>query len=84
MKVGVLMVDRVIEIFAGVLGIEAEHLSDETSPVNTPAWDSLSNIMLVTEIEAIFEVELSTSDIESMRSIGQARATLQRLGVSGL
>jgi acyl carrier protein len=75
------MTDRLIEVFAGVLGLEVECLNDETSPANTAAWDSLSNIMLITEIEAAFAVELTTSDIESMGSIGRTRAVLQRLGV---
>lgn len=75
------MADRVIELFAGVLGTEPERLTEETSPANTSTWDSIANIMLITEIEAQFEIELCTSDIESMRSIGQVRAILQRLGV---
>lgn len=78
------MADRLIEVFSGVLGVDPEHLNEETSPANTPAWDSMSNIMLITEIEALFGVELSTSDIESMGSLGRARAVLQRLGVSEL
>jgi acyl carrier protein len=78
------MTNRLIEIFSEVLGVEPERLNDETSPTNTPTWDSMSNIMLITEIEALFGVELSTSDIEFMSSIGRARAVLQRLGVSEL
>jgi acyl carrier protein len=78
------MESRLIQVFADVLGLEPDQLSDDTSPGNTPAWDSLSNIMLVTEIEAIFEVELPTADIESMSSIGRVRATLERLGVADL
>ena len=78
------MANRLIEVFSSVLGIEPESLNDETSPANTPAWDSMSNIMLITEIEALFGVELSTSDIDSMSSFGRVRAVLQRLGVSEL
>jgi acyl carrier protein len=76
------MTDRLIELFANVLGVEPESLSEQTSPENTPNWDSLSNIMLLTEIEAVFSVELNTSDIESMSSIGRTRAVLERHGVS--
>jgi acyl carrier protein len=74
------MADRLIALFSEVLGTEPQELNDETSPANTPSWDSMSNIMLVTEIEAQFGVELSTSDIEAMSSIGRARAVLRRLG----
>jgi hypothetical protein len=38
----------------------------------------------VTDIEAVFTIELNTSDIESMGNIGQARAVLRRLGVAKL
>jgi acyl carrier protein len=78
------MADRLIEVFSAVLGVEPETLNEASSPANTPSWDSMSNIMLITEIEALFGVELSTSDIESMKNVGEARAVLQRLGVSGL
>jgi acyl carrier protein len=78
------MADRLIEVFSSVLGMEPHELSDQTSPVDTPAWDSVANILLVTEIEEVFAVELNTSDIESMGSIGQARAVLRRLGVAKL
>jgi len=76
------MVDQLIEVFANVLGVEPESLSEETSPANTPCWDSVANIMLVTEIEATFAVELNTAEIESMTSIGRARSVLRQLGAS--
>ena len=78
------MTDRLIEVFSGPRKWIPSSLNEETSPANTPAWDSMSNIMLITEIEAMFGIELSTSDIESMGSLGRARAVLQRLGVSEL
>jgi acyl carrier protein len=74
------MTDRLIEAFAGVLGVEPAVLNEQTSPANTAAWDSMANIMLITEIEAIFAVQLSTSDIESMGSLGKARTVLRKLG----
>jgi acyl carrier protein len=76
------MVDPLLEIFSDVLGTDITDLSDGTAPENLPAWDSIANILLITEIEAKFKIELSTSDIESMTNIGRVRAALQRLGVA--
>jgi acyl carrier protein len=76
------MTDPLIEVFSNILGVPIEELNDQTSPANTAAWDSMAGIMLVTEIEATFGVELTTTDIETMSSIGQARAVLQRLGAT--
>jgi acyl carrier protein len=74
------MTDQLIELFSNILGIPAADLSDQTSPSNTAAWDSMAGIMLVTEIEATFGIELTTTDIEKMSTIGQARTVLKRLG----
>jgi acyl carrier protein len=76
------MADALIGLFATVLGVGPEHLNDESSPSNTSSWDSVANIMLITELEEQFAIELSTSDIESMKSIGDVRAVLRRLGAT--
>jgi acyl carrier protein len=78
------MADPLVELFATILGIDAAELSETTAPANTAEWDSISNISLVTEIEAIFDVVLTTSDIESMGSIGKTRSVLKRHGVAGI
>jgi acyl carrier protein len=74
------MADALIGLFAAVLGTGPEQLNDESSPANTSSWDSVANIMLITELEEQFAIELSTSDIESMKSIGDVRVVLRRLG----
>ena len=74
--------DRLTEVFALVLKVPPERLSDETSPDDTPSWDSLAAMELVSQIEAIFGVELSTREIMKMRSLGLARAMLRGKGVT--
>jgi acyl carrier protein len=73
--------DRLVAVFALVLKVPAERLSDETSPDNTPSWDSLAAMELVSQIEESFGVQLSTREIMKMRSLGLARATLRSKGV---
>ena len=78
------MSDRLLELFSTGLSIPAEELNDETSPNNTPAWDSLAAMEMVTLIEDAFEVRLKTADIMKMRSIGLARTVLRAKGVEGI
>lgn len=78
------MTDRLFEIFSSVLQIPADQLSDETSPNNTSAWDSLAAMELVTHIEDALAVRLKTVDIMKMRSIGLARTVLRAKGVEDL
>ena len=73
--------DRLVPVFALVLKVPAERLSDETSPDNTPSWDSLAAMELVSQLEESFGVQLSTREIMKMRSLGLARAMLRSKGV---
>ena len=75
------MSDKLKQAFAAVLKVDSASLTDESSPENTPSWDSLSAVQLVTAIEETFNVELTTTDILRMRSLGMARDMLRRKGV---
>jgi len=78
------MSDRLLDAFAQGLRLPADQLSDETSPSNTPQWDSLAAMEMVTTLEDVFDVRLKTSEIMRMRSIGLARKVLRGKGVEGI
>jgi len=73
--------DILLNIFAEVLKIDISSLNDESSPDNTEKWDSLNAMKLVVAIEEAFNIELSTSEIMGMRSIGIVRKVLNKKGV---
>jgi acyl carrier protein len=74
--------DRLAQVFATVLKVPVERIGEETSPDNTPSWDSLAAMELVSQIEETFGVELSTRDIMRMRSLGLAREMLRTKGAA--
>jgi acyl carrier protein len=76
--------DPLIAVFADGLGLTADQLSDDTSPVNTPAWDSLASMTLVSLVEDRFRITLSTREIMKMQTIGLARNVLRGKGVDGI
>lgn len=78
------MSDRLTDVFAQGLNVDAAALSDDTAPQNTSQWDSLAAMELVTLIEDNFEVRLSTREIMKMNSIGAARTVLRAKGVAGI
>ena len=61
--------ERVLCIFSDILGIDHKRISDDTSPENTPEWDSLAAMNLVSAVEEEFQINLTTTDIMKMRSI---------------
>jgi acyl carrier protein len=76
------MSDRLTQVFADVLELPLEQLTDDSSPANTPEWDSLATVNLSMAIEFEFGVKLSTRESMSMTTIGLARSVLAAKGVS--
>jgi acyl carrier protein len=69
------------EVASEVLNIPASELSDESSPKNLKAWDSLKHVELVMTIEAAFGTKFAASEIMMINSLGSARTMLQEKGV---
>ena len=76
------MLNKTFIIFAEVLRLPVENINDNTSPENTPQWDSLQAMNLVLAIEDEFQIQLTTKEIVSMRSVGLVRKVLLTKGVA--
>jgi acyl carrier protein len=76
------MTSRVAKVFAEVLGVSAEQITDDTSPDNTSQWDSMAAMNLVVAIEDEFDVRLSTAEIVSMRNVAIVKKVLAAKGVA--
>lgn len=75
------MTDLVAQIFATTLNLDPAGLTDETSPENTPQWDSLATLKLAVAIQDAYAIELTASEIIAMRNIGLVRSLLREKGV---
>ena len=75
------MTARVARVFSEVLGVSAEQITDDTSPDNTPQWDSITAINLVVAMEDAFGVRFSTAEIVSMRNVAIVRKVLGAKGI---
>ena len=74
--------DTLKRIFASVLTVPEESLVDSTSPDNTPSWDSLNAIVLVTEIEKAFEVRFTFDEAMGVKNFGEVIALVRSKGVA--
>jgi acyl carrier protein len=75
---------RVSQVFAEVLGLTPDVITDDTSPDNTPQWDSMAAMNLVVAIEDEFDVRLSTAEIVSMRNVAIVKKVLTSKGAVDL
>jgi acyl carrier protein len=63
------MDERLIAIVAAALGVPTSTLTLETGPGDLPAWDSLAQINVVSEIEAEFGVSIPIEQVAEIRHI---------------
>lgn len=76
--------DPLSQVFADGLGLDPAEITEQTSPDNTPQWDSLAAMSLVSLIEDTFQVRLTTRDIMRMRTVALAREVLKAKGIRDL
>jgi len=74
--------DKLKKIFSRVLGVEESSITPETSPVNTPEWDSLRAIVLLTELEQSFGVVFDLDEAMAVKNVEGAAALLRKKGVA--
>jgi acyl carrier protein len=63
------LVDRLLAIIATELRVPTSTLALETGPGDLQAWDSLSHINIISEIEAEFGVSIPIEQVAEIRHI---------------
>lgn len=63
------MDERLIAVIAAALRVPTSTLTLETGPGDLPAWDSLAQINVVSEIEAEFRVSIPIEEMAEIRHI---------------
>ena len=70
------------QAFSDALGIPPEKFIDGLTYNTIPEWDSTAHMVLIAELENVFDVMLDTDDIIDMSSVAQAKLILQKYDVS--
>jgi acyl carrier protein len=69
--------DALLTLIAGTLGIDPVELSYASDMSNTRKWDSLRQIILMTELETNFGFELSDQEMLETTSVAKIQALLR-------
>lgn len=72
--------EKLVAAFAASLGVDADKVADSLS-YGGGTWDSVAHMVLVTAIEASFDIMLDTDEILDMSSFGKAREIVATHGV---
>jgi len=70
------------EIVAKVFLIDESEVNDKMSRKDVEEWDSMGHLMLISEVESAFEVFVADEDITRIKTIGDVKMVLRKLGVA--
>lgn len=57
-------------IFRKVFDNDALEISEELTANDVESWDSLTHMLLITEVESSFSVKFRLKDLNKMRNVG--------------
>lgn len=68
--------DSLLHLIAGTLGIDPAEVTEDSDIANTRKWDSLRQIMLMTELETHYGCQFSDQQMLETTSVVKIRALL--------
>jgi acyl carrier protein len=69
------------EIFVSIFGVKEEQLDGTFNFNNIESWDSMTHLMLIGELEEIFDIMLETDDILHFGGYQNGMTILKKYGV---
>ena len=74
-------VPDLLPLIAGTLGIPPAEVTETSDMTNTRKWDSLRQVMLMTELETSYGIELTDEEMTEATSVAKIRAVLRGHGI---
>ena len=72
---------KLIEAFCNALEIDKTMVIDSLEYQSIEQWDSISHMMLIAELEDVFDVEIDTDDVIDMSSVAKAKEIITKHGI---
>ena len=73
---------KLYQSFANALNIPIEQISDELAYQSIAEWDSITHMILISQLEEDFNVSIDTDDVINMSSVSKAKEILSKHGIS--
>ena len=70
--------DKLTQVLRDVFDNEALVATPELTARTVEGWDSLGNVRLFIELEGVFGVRFSATEISSLKNVGQLAELLER------
>jgi len=72
---------KLVAAFVEALMVDESQIKDDLKYQSIPEWDSVSHMILITEIEDVFDISIETDDVIDMSSVEKAKEIVKKYGV---
>ncbi len=62
--------EKITPVFRKVLNEPSIEISDQLSANDVDNWDSLSHMLLISEIETVFNIKFKHKELNKMKNVG--------------
>jgi acyl carrier protein len=73
--------EKLIQAFAEALSIDSSLITDNLKYQGIPEWDSISHMILISQLEEAFDVSIDTDDVIDLSSVGKAKEILSKYNI---
>ncbi len=71
------ILSKVKEAFVSVLEHSNFQLTDETTADDVDGWESVTHMMIITEVERVFDIKFKLMDLMNMNNVGDLLNTIE-------
>ncbi len=64
------IIEKITPVFRKVLNNSSIIIVDELSANDVDNWDSLSHMLLISEIEEVFDIKFKLKELNKMKNVG--------------
>jgi acyl carrier protein len=72
------LTSEIIDVFRDVFADDNLVVTRETTATDVPGWDSVQHVTLVLNVEARFNIRLSSSEVSDMKNVGDLIDIVER------
>ena len=69
------------QVISKAFGLAANDITDELEYQSIPEWDSVSHLVLVTELESAYGITIDMEDVLTMGSVAKVKELLKKYKV---
>ena len=62
--------EKITPVFRKVLNESSLEITDQLSASDVDNWDSLSHMLLISEIESVFNIKFKLKELNKMKNVG--------------